>query len=197
LSGGGARSGPSAFLFKWDLPAAMLEFRPEFMFLSAMRRRWKSILITLLVLTAVGWWGVPWLVPLPEALLKPPPASTLYLARDGTPLRHLLNEDGTRSAPPVAYAEIPTTLVHAVLAAEDKRFFSHGGVDPLAIARAAWDNVQQRNASSPVPRRFISSSSKTPRRAPANARWGQDHRSTASTPPRDVVEPRGRARGLR
>jgi penicillin-binding protein 1C len=109
-----------------------------------MRRRWKSILITLLLLTAVGWWGVPWLVPLPDELLKPPPSSTLYLARDGTPLRHLLNEDGTRSSPPVKYAEIPTTLVHAVLAAEDKRFFSHGGVDPLAIVRAAWDNAQAK-----------------------------------------------------
>lgn len=107
-----------------------------------MRRRWKAIPITLLVLAAVGWWGVPWLVPLPEALSKPPPASALYLARDGMPLRHLLNEDGTRSAPPVKFAELPTTLVHALLAAEDKRFFSHGGVDPLAIARAAWDNAR-------------------------------------------------------
>lgn len=105
-----------------------------------MLRRWKTILITLLVLAAGGWWGLPWLLPLPEALLKPPPASTLYLARDGTPLRHLLNEDGTRSAPPVKYAEIPPALVHALLAAEDKRFFSHGGIDLLAVLRAGWDN---------------------------------------------------------
>lgn len=105
-----------------------------------MLRRWKIILITLLVLAAGGWWGLPWLLPLPEALLKPPPASTLYLARDGTPLRHLLNEDGTRSAPAVKYAEIPPVLVHAMLAAEDKRFFSHGGIDLIAVVRAAWDN---------------------------------------------------------
>jgi penicillin-binding protein 1C len=105
-----------------------------------MLRRWKTILITLLVLAAGGWWGLPWLLPLPEALLRPPPASTLYVARDGTPLRHLLNEDGTRSAPPAKYAEIPPALVHALLAAEDKRFFSHGGVDLLAVLRAAWDN---------------------------------------------------------
>jgi penicillin-binding protein 1C len=68
-----------------------------------MRRRWKIILTTLLVLAAGGWWGVPWLLPLPEALLQAPPSSTLYLSSDGTPLRHLLNEDGTRSAPPVKY----------------------------------------------------------------------------------------------
>ncbi len=108
-----------------------------------MRRRWKAILITLLVFAAVACWGIPWLVPLPEALTKPPPSSALYLARDGTPLRHLLAEDGTRSAPAVKFAEIPATLVHALLAAEDKRFFSHGGVDPLAIVRAAWDNARR------------------------------------------------------
>ena len=107
-----------------------------------MRRRWKTILITLVALAAGGWWGLPWLVPLPEALLKPPPSSTIYLARGGTPLRHLLNEDGTRSSPPVFYAEIPTALVHALLAAEDKRFFSHGGIDLLAVLRAGWDNAR-------------------------------------------------------
>lgn len=73
--------------------------------------------------------------------MRPPPASMLYLARDGTPLRHLLDENGTRSAPPVKYAEIPPTLVHALLAAEDKRFFSHDGIDLLAVLRAGRDNA--------------------------------------------------------
>ncbi|MDB6006879.1 MAG: transglycosylase [Prosthecobacter sp.] len=108
-----------------------------------MRRHWKIILIIPLVLVGGGWWGVPWLLPLPEALLKTAAGSTLYLARDGTPLRHLLNENGTRSAPPVRYAEMPPVLVHALLAAEDKRFFSHGGIDLLAVMRAGWDNVSR------------------------------------------------------
>lgn len=109
-----------------------------------MRRCWKIVVITLLALAAGGWWGLPWLVPLPDELLKPPPASTLYLARDGTPLRHLLDENGHRSSPPATFAEIPQPLVHALLAAEDKRFFSHGGVDVIAIARAAWGNMQNK-----------------------------------------------------
>ncbi|MEZ5385765.1 MAG: penicillin-binding protein 1C [Prosthecobacter sp.] len=107
-----------------------------------MHRRWKALSVTLLALVAVGWWGVPWLVPLPEALLKPATPSTRYLARDGTPLRHLLDENGNRSAPPVTFAEIPQPLLHALLAAEDKRFFSHSGIDLLAIARAARDNAR-------------------------------------------------------
>ncbi len=106
-----------------------------------MRRHWKTILIIPLVLAAGGWWGVPWLLPLPEGLLKPAAGSTLYLARDGTPLRHLLSENGTRAAPPVTYAEMPPALVHALLAAEDKRFFSHGGIDLLAVLRAGRDNA--------------------------------------------------------
>ena len=107
-----------------------------------MRRRWLLLPTTLLVLAAGGWWGLPWLLPLPEALLKPPPSSTLYLARDGTPVRHLLDANGNRAAPAVPYAEIPPTLVHALLAAEDKRFFSHGGIDLLAIMRAGRDNAR-------------------------------------------------------
>ena len=106
-----------------------------------MRRRWKIFLLSLPALAVAGWWGVPWLVGLPEGLTKAPASSTMYLARDGTPLRHLLDEKGTRSAPPVRYAEMPQALVHALLAAEDKRFFSHGGIDLLAVMRAGWDNV--------------------------------------------------------
>ncbi|MBN8418980.1 MAG: penicillin-binding protein 1C [Verrucomicrobia bacterium] len=107
-----------------------------------MWRRWKILVISLLVSVASGWWGVPWLVGLPEELTKAPASSTLYLARDGTPLRHLLDEKGARSAPPVRYAEMPQALVHALLAAEDKRFFSHGGIDLLAVMRAGRDNVR-------------------------------------------------------
>jgi penicillin-binding protein 1C len=107
-----------------------------------MRRRWKVLLITPVVLWAVWEWVLPRMVDLPEALLRPPPESTRYLARDGTPLRHLLNEDGTRSAPPVTYDEMPTALVHAIVAAEDKRFFRHDGVDLMAVMRAARDNVK-------------------------------------------------------
>ena len=106
-----------------------------------MLRRWLLRLLIPAVLLAAGWWGLPWCVELPSALAAPAEASPLYLARDGTPLRHLLNEDGTRRAAPITFDEIPASVRQALLAAEDKRFFSHGGIDFLAIARAAWDNA--------------------------------------------------------
>jgi penicillin-binding protein 1C len=64
------------------------------------------------------------------------------------PLRQLLSADGQRVARTVTYEELPPMLVHATLAAEDKRFFSHGGVDLLAISRAVWDNVASRRVVS-------------------------------------------------
>ncbi len=38
-------------------------------------------------------------------------------------------------------AEIPSMLIRAFLAAEDKSFFQHNGVDMRGIARAAWTNL--------------------------------------------------------
>ena len=105
-----------------------------------MSRRWIKRLAIPAALLATGWWGLPWLVELPD--LTPPAASPVFLARDGTPLRHLLDENGTRHAAPVRFDEMPEVMRHAMLAAEDKRFFSHGGIDLLAIGRAAWDNAR-------------------------------------------------------
>jgi len=39
-------------------------------------------------------------------------------------------------------------LIQATLAAEDQRFYAHRGVDPLAIARAAWQNLLGRRVVS-------------------------------------------------
>ncbi len=106
-----------------------------------MLRRWLKRLIIPATLLAACWWGVPWLVPLPANLLHAAEASPVFLDRDGQPLRHLLNESGARSLQPARFDEIPAVMIQAMLAAEDKRFFSHGGIDPLAVLRAAWDNA--------------------------------------------------------
>jgi penicillin-binding protein 1B len=43
----------------------------------------------------------------------------------------------------VAFADIPETLRNAILAAEDRRFFSHSGIDWRGIARALWADVHE------------------------------------------------------
>ncbi len=43
---------------------------------------------------------------------------------------------------PIRLDETPKVLIDAVLAAEDHRFFAHGGVDLRALVRAAWTNLR-------------------------------------------------------
>lgn len=49
----------------------------------------------------------------------------------------LIQEYGEKRRIPLTYEEIPQTLVHALLATEDQRFFDHPGVDILGLGRAA------------------------------------------------------------
>ncbi|MBI3288311.1 MAG: PBP1A family penicillin-binding protein [Elusimicrobia bacterium] len=43
---------------------------------------------------------------------------------------------------PASWEHIPQSLRDAVVATEDKRFWSHWGLDPRAMARAAWSNLR-------------------------------------------------------
>lgn len=48
-----------------------------------------------------------------------------------------LGEFGEMRREPLPYSALPPSYIKAVLAAEDDRFFTHGGVDPTGLARAA------------------------------------------------------------
>lgn len=41
----------------------------------------------------------------------------------------------------VRYRELPDIYIDAVISAEDKRFFTHPGIDPIAIGRAVWKDI--------------------------------------------------------
>jgi penicillin-binding protein 1B len=43
---------------------------------------------------------------------------------------------------PVRLADVPSVLIAAILAAEDQRFFEHGGLDARGLLRAAWANLR-------------------------------------------------------
>ena len=47
----------------------------------------------------------------------------------------------------VALKELPTHLPQAFIAIEDRRFYSHFGVDPIGIARAVVANILHRGVS--------------------------------------------------
>jgi len=82
--------------------------------------------------------------PLPKGLVDyRPVASVRVLDRAGGLLRELKSDADGRSTP-LASAEIPAHVRDAFLAAEDHRFYGHWGVSPVALVRAAWQDVKAR-----------------------------------------------------
>ncbi len=49
----------------------------------------------------------------------------------------LISQFGEKRRNPVLYNEIPQTLIDAIIATEDSRFYDHFGIDPIGIARSA------------------------------------------------------------
>jgi penicillin-binding protein 1C len=84
------------------------------------------------------------LAPLPAGLLDEPPPSTIVVDRHGVQLYEARSGDGTRAVALTA-DRLPPMLVAATIAAEDRRFRSHPGVDPVAIMRAAKTNLIERS----------------------------------------------------
>jgi penicillin-binding protein 1C len=82
--------------------------------------------------------------PIPSDLLDIQGApSTVVVDRSGVPLYEALSDDGTRSVTLTA-DELTPALVAATVAAEDRRFWSHAGVDPIAIIRALKRDLLER-----------------------------------------------------
>ena len=93
-----------------------------------------AVAIVLLVV-AIGWLAVT--APLSRSLKPPTPPSITLTADDGTPIARR----GAVIGAPVDAAKLPAHVRDAFLAIEDRRFYSHWGIDPRGIARAAWANV--------------------------------------------------------
>ena len=68
--------------------------------------------------------------------------STVIVDRHGEVLYEALSSSGARLER-IDAASLPPTLVSATLAAEDRRFFSHAGVDPVSLVRAAKRNLAE------------------------------------------------------
>ncbi len=80
-------------------------------------------------------------LPDPTAVVAQDPVqSTKIYARDGKTLLHEMSGGQKRTV--VELKGIAPIMQQATVAAEDDRFYQHIGIDPLAIARAAWQNLQ-------------------------------------------------------
>ncbi|MDU9049603.1 MAG: penicillin-binding protein 1C [Candidatus Electrothrix sp. Rat3] len=84
--------------------------------------------------------------PLPEAF--PPPCSTKVVDRDGKLLRLFTTKDGywrlhAHMQSKNGNTAVDPQFIRLLLACEDKRFWSHHGVDPFAMSRAFFQFITQ------------------------------------------------------
>ncbi len=94
-------------------------------------------LVLCVIVIAMG--TVLW--PLPSSLTHPQPLHSVHiLDRNGQLLYEARGEE-SGSFQFVRLADIPSSLTSAFIAMEDRDFYLHGGVDVLAIVRAAWQNL--------------------------------------------------------
>lgn len=100
-------------------------------------RRWLPLL--LVGLAGLGAWSVEGLSHWDPARLSPAPGP-LVLDRHGRMLRLGLDAQG-RKLIPLPPGPLPVVVVQAFVAAEDKRFWQHPGVDFVAVGRALLSNL--------------------------------------------------------
>jgi penicillin-binding protein 1C len=87
-----------------------------------------------IVLSAMLFWNC-----LPSPLFDAS-YSTVILDRKGELLGASIAEDQQWRFP--SSTHVPDKFVQAIVGFEDRRFFKHPGVDPLAVARAFWQNLR-------------------------------------------------------
>ena len=103
--------------------------------------RWGVIFLGLF-LTAwlIGWALLARDMPDAESLLEyEPPLPTIVRGVDGDIVHSYARDRRVQ----LQYADFPETLIEAYLAAEDKTFFSHGGIDAGGLAGAVIDYVSK------------------------------------------------------
>lgn len=90
-----------------------------------------------IVLICAALWLADTLNPLP---LPKDDMARVVLAQDGTPLWRFADHNGVWRYP-VSIAQVSPYYIEALLGYEDRWFYQHPGINPLSIARAAWQNL--------------------------------------------------------
>lgn len=122
----------------WDAPPPPAAKAPRKPFLGKTRWWWFSRVsagLFLLFILLVAWLAVT--APLSKSLQPIAPPRIILLASDGTPIAR----NGAIVDEPVVISKLPPHVVQAFLSIEDRRFYSHWGIDPRGLARAFWSNA--------------------------------------------------------
>src|SRR3990167_489307 len=100
------------------------------------RRLWRVLAISPLCLFVLLW-SADRLFPL---LLPEDDQARVVVAEDGTPLWRFADAEGVWRYP-VTPEQVAPAYLQALLSYEDRWFYQHPGVNPLALGRAAWQNL--------------------------------------------------------
>ena len=93
-----------------------------------------------LLALVLGWWLLAKDLPDAESLLEyETPLPTMVRGIDGEIVHSYARERRVQ----LQYSDFPPQLIEAFLSAEDRTFFSHGGVDLLGTANAVFDYVSK------------------------------------------------------
>lgn len=134
------------------------------------RRRMRTLLLALLgiVLLALLAGGLAFAsimrdLPDPGADPKGRDQTSVIYDRNGEVLASLFAEQNRTDVP---LEEMPQDLVDAVIATEDKRFFTHEGVDPIGIIRALWVSLttDRLQGGSTITQQYVKNAFITPER---------------------------------
>ncbi len=93
---------------------------------------WASVALLLGLFTLLG---LAWVCPLPQRLFATD--STVVEFADGTPAHVFLSPD-SKWRIGMAPSDVDPAYLTALLRLEDKRFYSHHGIDPIAMVRAVF-----------------------------------------------------------
>ncbi|WWR55201.1 transglycosylase domain-containing protein [Streptomyces sp. SCSIO 30461] len=112
-----------------------------------------ALLITGLILVG-GFIAGYLLVHIPPANAHAVAQSNVYLYADGTTQ---IVRDGEINRENVELAQVPRTVQHAVLAAEDRDFHTERAVDPLAMIRGGWNTLtgKGRQSGSTITQQYV------------------------------------------
>jgi penicillin-binding protein 1A len=89
----------------------------------------------LLLIVLLAWLAIT--APLSKSLQPIAPPQITLLAANGQPIAR----NGAIVDRPVQVKQLPPHIIEAFMAIEDRRFYTHWGVDPRGLLRAAWSNA--------------------------------------------------------
>lgn len=100
--------------------------------------RWRQLLLLATLLLCASLWVLDKSLPLP---LPADDQARIVLAEDGAPLWRFADAEGVWRYP-VRIDQVSPYYLQALLTYEDRWFYQHPGVNPLAMLRATWQNLQ-------------------------------------------------------